>query len=236
VHANTGHPVGITGPDYDRRIDSLGFQIVDECTLLGYVIDNKGALVDENLCRVREKIYKIVNFWRIFNLSIIGKLTVLKTLALPLINYVATVLTPKEEWLVEMQGFLNDFLRHGIKIRAEKVTKKVEEGGLGFFDLKEFISGLQCSWINRALRNLHDNWSQTLSNVVGGILNLCKDDISNFGPVLSGIVINYINFCIQYGKNFSTFANVPVYENTEFRICRQDEDIFDTDFFETFLP
>jgi Reverse transcriptase (RNA-dependent DNA polymerase) len=84
--------IGDTLSEYDKRIDSLGFSIVEKCTLLGFVINGNGDFKEENFKMVDKKVNGILNFWRPFNLSFTGKITIVKTLVVTAINYHASVL------------------------------------------------------------------------------------------------------------------------------------------------
>jgi hypothetical protein len=108
---------------------------------------------------VDKKVNGILNFWRPFNLSLTGKITIIKTLVLTAINYHATVLYPSEEWLKYMQSKIEKFVGGRLNIANNRIMKPVKEGGLGIFEISTFIRGLQCAWISRAVNNMHDYWS-----------------------------------------------------------------------------
>jgi len=72
-------PVGSSEPIPQGILD-LGFQIVNEITLLGAVIKNRGKCYEGNAESIRVKVRKQVNFWSRFNLSLPGRISIAKNL------------------------------------------------------------------------------------------------------------------------------------------------------------
>jgi hypothetical protein len=125
--------IGDTSSEYDRRIDGLGFTIGEKCTLLGFIINGNGEFNDENFKLVDKKVNGILNFWRPFNLSLTGKITIAKTLVLTAINYHATVLYPTDKWLKNTQRKIENFIGGRLNIASNRIKMPVKEGGLGGF-------------------------------------------------------------------------------------------------------
>ena len=97
-----------------------------------------------------EKIGKITRFWERFYLSLPGKITVYKTLLLPQLNYVATILTPSDKLLSDISKVMENFVTQGFNIAKSRFYAKPEEGGLGLFNLNNFIKALQATWVSKA--------------------------------------------------------------------------------------
>jgi hypothetical protein len=99
------------------------------------------------------------------------------------------------------------------------------------------VTGLQCAWVRRALLHDHDNWSSKLTKLNKDFeLTLTERDITNFGPVLGGILRNFLKFrdsLIEYKNNY---VHVPILNNKKFIVKRGEAGIFDDNFFETFAP
>ena len=140
------------------EILGLGFPLVNSVTVLGFFLQNNGDFEEANFNIIRTKILKIIRFWERFNLSFPGKITVYKTLLIPQINFIASILTPSDQFVTEISYKLEKFVTEGFNISREKLYSNVSAGGIGMFDLNNFISALQVSWMKRATVNTNDNW------------------------------------------------------------------------------
>jgi hypothetical protein len=72
----------------DPRIANLGFTVEDECKLLGFAVRGGEDTYAKNFQLLKEKVKKTINVWKIFNLSLSGKLTIIKTLIYPILNII----------------------------------------------------------------------------------------------------------------------------------------------------
>ena len=102
--------------EIDPDIVSLGFKIETEIKLLGFALSNCKNIVELNYAAIKEKIVRIVHFWDRFFLSLPGKITVYKTLLLPQLNYIASILTPTENMLNEISKIMENFVTQGLNI------------------------------------------------------------------------------------------------------------------------
>jgi hypothetical protein len=147
----------LSGP-IDQRILDLGFDIVDSCNLLGFTFSHNFDLGRLNEDKIWDKIRKTIGFWTPFNLSIAGKVTVAKSLILPVFNYYVTIINFGTGTVTRLENMIEKFVTQGINISKEKIYGPIESGGLNLFKLSSFAATLQCSWIKRILDLQHDNW------------------------------------------------------------------------------
>jgi hypothetical protein len=82
------------GPDNPVPDNLHGFSVTDSITLLGMEVRNGLTNEDEIFQKVHEKIIDIIRFWDLFRLSLPGRISVVKTLLLPQLNYLGCILTP----------------------------------------------------------------------------------------------------------------------------------------------
>ena len=132
--------IGDLSGEIDPDIVSLGFKIETEIKLLGFTLSNCKNIVELNYAAIKEKIVRIVRFWDRFFLSLPGKITVYKTLLLPQLNYVASILTPTENMLKEISKIMENFVTQGLNIAKNRLYSKPEEGGARFNRLKAFYN------------------------------------------------------------------------------------------------
>ncbi len=158
-------------------IKSLGFTFVNKLKLLGFIIPNYGDKAAANFETVSTRIDNLIRFWERFYLSMPGKISIYESILLPQLNFVATILTPSADTMKNIEEKMERFVTKGFSLSKERIYAQVNDGGLGLFNLTEFVAGLQCSWIKRCYKSINDNWRYTLlllSN--GNILNTVNDN------------------------------------------------------------
>jgi hypothetical protein len=107
------------------------------------------------------KLIKSKRFWEWFFLSLPGKIIVYKSLLLAQINYIATVLTPTQDIINDLEKKMEKFVIKGSTLANDKIYGPVQEGGgVGAVQefIHEFICALQSSWIKRCAQSMNDNW------------------------------------------------------------------------------
>ena len=100
----------------------------------------------------------MLNLYRKFNL--IGKVNVIKTLALPKLVYLFTILpNPDNSTWVKTRKIFKDFLwgEGQVKIVNKQPEKTIEEGRLKLINIDLFNKALKLSWIRR-LVTTSGNW------------------------------------------------------------------------------
>ncbi len=99
-------------------------------------------------------IKKILNDWSLRDISIIGKITVLKSLVLPILVQNLTILpnlSPQEN--NEIQSLFYKFTWNGKpdKIKRNLIIQSYENGGLKLPHIKSFEAALKMSWIRKLI-------------------------------------------------------------------------------------
>jgi exonuclease III len=224
--------VGNLEGDTDPRILELGFEIVDECKLLGYIIEQNGNLTSKNGQKTLEKVQKTINFWKIFNLSVSGKITIVKSTVLPLIIYYVTILNFEKHILDSIQCILESFVCDGINISKDKIYENVDKGGLGLIYLPDFIIAIQSTWVKRVLDLKHDNWRNTVFLCCeDGPTFIQEEDLETLGDTLAAIMKNFIIFRNRYGAAHNNFRRVPILNNQIFEFGKAANRVIFNNFF-----
>jgi len=217
----------LTG-EIDQRIIDLGFPFTNEITVLGFILNNQDSFVAKNYEKVRRNVTNLARFWERFNLSLPGKIMVYKTLLLPQINFIATILTPSPNILAEVSTAMENFVTRGIKIGKSRIYLPVEKGGLGMFDLGNFICGLQCSWIKRSMAG-NDNWKLTLRDIgEGDPLKCDMESVHSIGLALANIIASYRKFRGAYAMYRNNFLDEKI---LNFQHPSKADRYFDAEFF-----
>ena len=104
---------------------------------------------------------KIIEFekclmqWRHRKLSLMGKIVVIKSYALPKLIYPLTSLpNPPKETIKRIEKMMYDFIWDGKpdKTKREILTSDYDKGGLRMIDIEKFIWSLKISWVKRILQ------------------------------------------------------------------------------------
>ena len=104
---------------------------------------------------------KIIEFekclmqWRHRKLSLMGKIVVIKSYALPKLIYPLTSLpNPPNETIKRIEKMMYNFIWDGKpdKIKREILTSDYDKGGLRMIDIEKFIWSLKISWVKRILQ------------------------------------------------------------------------------------
>ena len=158
----------------EQEIIDLGFNIVDQMTVLGMKI---GGEQDQNFRDICNKVQNQVLFWSRFNLSLQGRVCIAKSMMYSQINYLGCFLplTPAE--IQRLSIMIEDFVKGNLNISRKRILLSCEEGGLGLFNLRNFLDAQCCSWVKRA-QNLDETWKRTLyAGCYGNILNIRRSNI-----------------------------------------------------------
>jgi hypothetical protein len=109
-----------------------------------------------------KKVKSVLNSWIHRELSYVGKITVIKTLALPILAQVLSVLpNPPKETLIDIQNIFFRFLWNNKrdKIKRKVIMNNYEEGGLKLPHIESYCYALKMSWIQKLLNPMnHSQW------------------------------------------------------------------------------
>ena len=146
---------------FKRHGERLGFQFVDSFRLLGVNFDNKLRHMDKNIDSCIEKMNRIRNFWGLFNLTIPGKINVIKCFLMSQINYIGSFLTFKEQHFEKIDQIICSFLCENQLIAKSKIFSRPEEGGLGLTRTKNLLKSLDVLLVKKSMYN-NDTWAKDL--------------------------------------------------------------------------
>jgi len=194
------------------EILQLGFSHVDEIRILGMNIDQNIVNLDQNFVAIHEKIRNTIAYWKRYNLSLPGRINVIKSLLVSLINHLGCFLMPKPATLAAIQKSLDDFALSNLRVARGRVTLPIENGGLGLFKLDEFLSSQQSIWVLRADKSLRDNWRGDLFSLSGGnCLGFSHRNVDvNVHPILHGIGLAFERTRICHDNANDNFLNANV--------------------------
>ena len=104
----------------------------------------------------------MLNIWRKRNLSLLGKIQIVKTFAISKFVFCGSVLPVPMFVIKELEQVIKDFVWNGKKRYIKKATLlgSYEQGGLAMIDIPCFFSALKIKWISRFLEDKESLWSK----------------------------------------------------------------------------
>ena len=112
---------------------------------------NKKIENEENFIKLIKKIENVLKIWRIRNLTVQGKITIFKTLAISKVIHLALVTNIPQVIIDQLNKIQKDFIwnRKHPKIRHSTLCNTHKNGGLKSIRIPNKLTSLQCSWIKR---------------------------------------------------------------------------------------
>ena len=101
----------------------------------------------------------ILHVWKQRHLSLKGKITVINSLAIAPLVYIASVTAVPKRVIKEVNSIIFEFLWNSKqpKVANNVMIQKIEDGGLKMMDFESKLKALKISWVNRLIDH-HANW------------------------------------------------------------------------------
>jgi len=154
------------------------------------------------------KVENIIKAWEKRNLSLFGKIQILKTFAISQFILPASLLIVPDGIVKQINSIMYKFLwGNRDKVNRLRVTQHLERGGLNMLDLNTLFMSLKAIWVNKLLvcnPNQH-NWAQIPCNYFIPFricnLNLCFNfDNDIHFPELNQLCSFYRDVFTNYNK------------------------------------
>ena len=172
-------------------------------------------------------INKLIKMWKRRYLTPLGKITVIKTLLLPILNHLFISLpNPDNNIINEVNRIFYDFLWEGTaKIKQTVIVKQYFEGGLKMINTKAFIKSLKATWIRRLLCN-DGNWTKIIDK------DISLENLINYGSSFTEHIITKIsntfwidvlsshNSLLELNKikSIEELLQIPIFHNKDIKI------------------
>ncbi len=185
-----------------EQVRDLGFSLCGETKILGMTIFAEPARWNTNFQTILANIRKKIEFWNRFNLTLPGRICVIKSLLISPLSHLESFLMPTKPLLNNIQKTLDTFAKGKLNIVASKITVPVESGGLGLFNVEEFLMSQQCCWIFRTIKSCRDNWRNDVYELsFGNPLSFSPKIVNeNRHPILYHIACSFERLRIKFDK------------------------------------
>jgi hypothetical protein len=132
----------------------IPFTYTDELKILGFTVKREELVNVTNYNIVKTKVKKIINNWRRFGLTLLGRITVVKSLVLPHISFVGSILEPPADWVCTVTEIIEKFVLGPERISKTKLYASAKKGGLGLICIEKYIISQQCAWFKKCMPGL----------------------------------------------------------------------------------
>lgn len=158
-------------PEYNLTWENTAF------TVLGVKFStNLQEMIDLNYNSKIEEIRTLFACWSKRELSPIGKIVVIKTIALAKLNHLFLgIPNPSQDKLVTIQTMFYNFLWNNSrdKVKRSILTQEHKNGGLKMISVQEFSLSLKATWIRR-IRSMNNKFSNLTMFVCPALRHMYK--------------------------------------------------------------
>ena len=168
---NQGKTEGLwLGINKNTNFRPLGIKWQSCIKILGIHISyNKEIMLEKNFTEKIRQIKQCLNLWKQRDLTIYGKILLLKTFALSKILYPATVLCMPDPILNDLQSLSYIFLWNGKphKVKKNVIVQDYENGGCCMVDFNAMFKVKQIKWVKKYLDDNIYLWKYTMQSMIG---------------------------------------------------------------------
>ena len=134
---------------------------------------NETEILTLNTKERLKKMNTTLNIWISRNLSLLGKITIIKSLILPQISFMFALIYIPKSILEQIDKMLNNFLWNGkpAKIKKSTIIAPIEKGGLRMPDVNAIHLASKINWYQRLNDDTNSKWKNTMLYM----LNINKD-------------------------------------------------------------
>lgn len=148
---------------------NLGIETVNEpMKILGIYFTYNSRLKHElNFDAILKSLKKTLNGWQWRNLTVFGKIQIIKTFAMPKLMFRASVLNPDKEFLKKINSVMFNFLWNGKdKIKRLALISEYKDGGLKMPHVESAIKTQRIICLKKYTENYYSPWKLILSRIL----------------------------------------------------------------------
>ena len=157
-------PLGISDKN-GTALTNLGYKIVSEMKVTGCVFTYDEAIYrNKNFSIPLSKIKKSFNLWKQRNLSIIGKIQIIKTYGTSQLIFITNMLSVPLDILKQANTIFHTFLWNGPdKVRRNAMIADYHKGGLKMPHIESIVKTQKIMWAKRFLSSNFHPWKEFLN-------------------------------------------------------------------------
>lgn len=151
---------------------------------------NLEEMMDLNFQPKLDTLRTQLGLWKRRNLTLIGKITVIKSILLPKLNHLFLALpNPNQIFIKTLNDLFHEFLWRGPnRVKNAVLVRNYIDGGLNMIDIVNFIISLKLTWIRRLLLN-ERQWQCIIKSQVDWkkVMSLGKNYIENQAKIMKNL-------------------------------------------------
>ena len=152
-----------------RNIETpLGIKWPEFIKLLGVTIGyNKVIVEQQNFSGRLKTLRNKLNMWKQRNLTLTGKVLIIKTFGISQLLYLASVIHIPEWVIKQAEDIVYEFLWNGKghKVKKKVVVQTYEQGGIRMGDLPTMLKIQKIKWVKKILTETKATWIHTMRSI-----------------------------------------------------------------------
>jgi len=195
--------------------ERLGLNWKDNVIKILGISFNKNNIVDnETYSNALNKLKSKLNMWKMRNLSLIGKIQIIKTFGVSQMLYISNMVGCPEYFIDEVKKYIYDFLWNGKdKVKRKVMVADYNNGGLKMIDIDTVIKTQKILWMKRYFQEYDHTWKQYLR---GHISRMGGDSILFGGVEITDATIPHFYLRCINGINEYIEGNMDNFPHTVF--------------------
>jgi hypothetical protein len=161
------------GRNCNNKSEPLGIKWVKEVHALGicFSYDNDSVVLKNFMDRAKA-FQRILDMWSQRDLSLIGKITILKSLAFSKVIYQCGVLAIPPNYIELLEDIAYKFIWNNKpnKIKRKTLIADYESGGLKMLDIQCFVKAQKAMWVKRLVTKDQASWKALPNLFLHGLL------------------------------------------------------------------
>ena len=157
-------PLGISDKN-DTALTNLGYKIVSEMKVTGAVFTYDEAIFrNKNFSIPLSKIKKSFDMWKQRNLSILGKIQIIKTYGISQLIFITNMLSVPTDILKDANKIFHTFLWNGPdKVKRNAMIADYDKGGLKMPHIESIVKTQKIMWAKRFISSNFHPWKEFLN-------------------------------------------------------------------------
>ena len=120
-----------------------------------------------NFSQTLKSIKTSINVWKWRGRSLLGRIQIVKTFAIPKLMFRASVIPTSKELIKEENSIFNNFIWNGKdKVKRLALISDIEMGGLKMLDIQSMISAKRVTCIKKLLEDYSSPWKTILDKLL----------------------------------------------------------------------
>ena len=129
----------------------------------GYDIKQRDSL---NFRKTLKEIKKSINMWKWRGLSLLGRIQIIKTFAIPKLMYRASVIPISQDLIKEANSLFYSFIWNG---KDKALISDFKNGGLKMLDIESLIKAKRVIYLKKFLEDYQSSWKTILEELLSPV-------------------------------------------------------------------